>query len=124
MGDLLMQRCMDLRGVDKVEAFDLTTDSMCKAFRPTGQKKNAKWRPNCALTSTADAPFHEALRLFRVPQGHTAVRWRVGSACSSLRRGSRNCALTSTVAMHPFYDARRLFRVPQGHAALLRCTLS
>merc|ERR1712125_197843 len=33
--DLLMQRCMDLHGVDKVEAFDITTDSMCKAFRPT-----------------------------------------------------------------------------------------
>jgi len=51
--DLLMQRCMDLHGVDKVEAFDITTDSMCKAFRPKGEKKNAKWRPNCALTSTA-----------------------------------------------------------------------
>merc|ERR1711874_862166 len=51
--DLFMQRCMDLHGVDKVEAFDITTDSMCKAFRPDGQKKNEKWRPNCALTSTA-----------------------------------------------------------------------
>lgn len=51
--DLFMQRCMDLHGVDKVSVFDLTTDSMCKAFRPKGQKKNAKWRPNCALTSTA-----------------------------------------------------------------------
>merc|ERR1712024_148486 len=37
----------------KVEAFDITTDSMCRAFRPKGEKKNAKWRPNCALTSTA-----------------------------------------------------------------------
>merc|ERR1712061_594369 len=51
--DLFLQRCMDLHGVDKVSVFDLTTDSMCKAFRPKGQKKNAKWRPNCALTSTA-----------------------------------------------------------------------
>jgi len=51
--DLFMQRCMDLHGVDKVAAWDLSTDSMCKAFRPAGQKKNAKWRPNCALTSTA-----------------------------------------------------------------------
>merc|ERR1712187_501774 len=51
--DLFMQRCMDLHGVDKVEAFDITTDSMCKAFRPKGEKTNAKWRPNCALTSTA-----------------------------------------------------------------------
>merc|ERR1712207_137381 len=51
--DLLMQRCMDLHGVDKVEAFDITTDSMCRAFRPKGEKSNAKWRPNCALTSTA-----------------------------------------------------------------------
>jgi len=51
--DLFLQRCMDLHGVDKVSVFDLTTDSMCKAFRPDGQKANAKWRPNCALTSTA-----------------------------------------------------------------------
>merc|ERR1712150_379367 len=51
--DLFLQRCMDLHGVDKVGVWDLTTDSMCKAFRPAGQKKNAKWRPNCALTSTA-----------------------------------------------------------------------
>merc|ERR1719205_484450 len=35
--DLLMQRCMDLHGVDKVEAFDITTDSMCRAFRPKGE---------------------------------------------------------------------------------------
>merc|ERR1711963_1195814 len=51
--DLFMQRCMDLHGVDKVSVWDLTTDSMCKAFRPEGQKKNEKWRPNCALTTTA-----------------------------------------------------------------------
>merc|ERR1712173_277462 len=38
--DLFMQRCMDLHGVDKVGVWDLTTDSMCKAFRPEGQKKN------------------------------------------------------------------------------------
>ena len=50
--DLLMQRCMDLHGVDKVEAFDITTDSMCKAFRPDEQKKNKEWRPHCSLTST------------------------------------------------------------------------
>jgi len=63
--DLLMQRCMDLHGVDKVEAFDLTTDSMCKAFRPKGQKKNAKWRPNCALTSTAGMhPFMKPFDYF------------------------------------------------------------
>merc|ERR1711879_1126543 len=52
-GRSLMQRCMDLHGVDKVGVWDLTTDSMCKAFRPEGQKKNEKWRPNCALTQTA-----------------------------------------------------------------------
>jgi len=63
--DLLMQRCMDLHGVDKVEAFDITTDSMCKAFRPEGQKKNKKWRPNCALTSTAAMhPFMKPFEYF------------------------------------------------------------
>jgi len=51
--DLFMQRCMDLHGVDKVSDWELTTDSMCAAFRPEGQKKNKKWRPDCALTQTA-----------------------------------------------------------------------
>merc|ERR1712050_373403 len=82
--DLLMQRCMDLHGVDKVEAFDITTDSMCKAFRPRGQKRNAKWRPNCNDLNSRNAPFHEALRLFRMPEGHTAVTWPVESAQRNL----------------------------------------
>jgi len=50
--DLFAQRCMDLHGVDKVSAFDLTTDGMCEAFRPEGQKKNKKWTPDCATTTT------------------------------------------------------------------------
>jgi len=51
--DLFAQRCMDLHGVDKVSVFDLTTDGMCEAFRPEGQKKNKKWTPDCATTTTA-----------------------------------------------------------------------
>merc|ERR1711983_441729 len=63
--DLFMQRCMDLHGVDKVSVWDLTTDSMCKAFRPEGQKKNEKWRPNCALTQTAAMhPFMKPYEYF------------------------------------------------------------
>merc|ERR1712227_67721 len=50
--DLFAQRCMDLHGVDKVSAFDITTDASCAAWRPEGQKKNRKWRPDCATTQT------------------------------------------------------------------------
>merc|ERR1712047_24671 len=50
--DLFLQRCMDLHGVDKVSDFTLTTDGMCEAFRPEGEKKNKKWTPDCATTMT------------------------------------------------------------------------
>merc|ERR1712217_1020265 len=51
--DLFTQRCMDLHGVDRVSAWDITTDGMCQAYRPEGEKKNRKWEPDCATTSTA-----------------------------------------------------------------------
>jgi len=63
--DLFAQRCMDLHGVDKVPVFDITTDAACAAWRPAGQKKNLKWRPNCALTTTpAIHPFKTSKEYF------------------------------------------------------------
>merc|ERR1719242_1602162 len=50
--DLFQQRCMDLHGVDKVGAYDLNTDASCAYWRPKGQKKNTKWRPDCSVTKT------------------------------------------------------------------------
>jgi len=50
--DLFQQRCMDLHRVDKVAAYNLNTDAACAAWRPEGQKKNGKWRPDCAVTQT------------------------------------------------------------------------
>merc|ERR1712045_767586 len=63
-----------------VEAFDITTDSMCKAFRPKGQKKNSKWRPNCALTSTAAMhPFMKPFDYFECLKATQEISaWRVG----------------------------------------------
>merc|ERR1712204_126779 len=56
--DMFLQRCMDLHGVDKVSDFALTTDCICEAFRPEGEKKNKKWTPDCAVTQTpAMHPF-------------------------------------------------------------------
>merc|ERR1712203_832758 len=60
--DLFAQRCMDLHGVDKVQAFDINTDASCAAWRPEGQKKNRKWRPDCA---TAQTP---AIHHFKTPE--------------------------------------------------------
>jgi len=50
--DLFAQRCMDLHKVDKVGAYDINTDASCAAWRPEGQKKNRKWRPDCATAQT------------------------------------------------------------------------
>jgi len=60
--DLFAQRCMDLHGVDKVNAFDINTDAACAAWRPEGQKKNMKWRPDCATTQTP------AIHFFKTPK--------------------------------------------------------
>jgi hypothetical protein len=63
--DLFAQRCMDLHGVDKVEAFGITADGGCEAFRPEGQKKNKHWKPDCATTSSpAMHPFKEPSEYF------------------------------------------------------------
>merc|ERR1739842_257657 len=41
--DVFVQRCMDHHYVDKVEAFDVTSDGACESDRPEGEKKNKKW---------------------------------------------------------------------------------
>jgi len=50
--DLFAQRCMDLHKVDKVPAYNINTDASCAAWRPEGEKKNRKWRPDCATAQT------------------------------------------------------------------------
>ena len=63
--DLFAQRCMDLHGVDKVSDYTLTTDGACEAFRPQGEKKNKKWKPDCAVTQTpAMHPFKSTTDYF------------------------------------------------------------
>merc|ERR1712051_1164467 len=51
--DLFAQTCLDMKGVRRVEAFDITTDGACPADSPQDEQKNKKWKPNCAETSTA-----------------------------------------------------------------------
>jgi len=62
--DLFAQRCMDLNGVDKVSAWDITTDGACEAYRPEGMKKNKKWKPDCSVTLTA------AMHPFKKPKDY------------------------------------------------------
>merc|ERR1712061_758704 len=61
--------------------------------------------------NSRDAPFHEALRVLRVPQGHAAVRrWRrVDNACRSFWHRDRLAP--------PADEAFRSDRVARGHAA-------
>jgi len=63
--DLLAQKCMDLHGVSKVWAFELSTDGMCEANRPEGEKKNRKWKPECSTATTpALHPFKDPADYF------------------------------------------------------------
>jgi len=63
--DLFAQVCMDSKGVTKVEAWDLTTDGACEADRPEAQKKNKKYQPTCAGTSTPTIhPFKDPKEYF------------------------------------------------------------
>merc|ERR1712183_818161 len=45
--DLFAEICLEKNGVNKVEAFDVTTDGACEAKRPADQKKNKKWHTDC-----------------------------------------------------------------------------
>lgn len=65
--DVFVQRCLDRHYVDKVEAFDLTTDGACEADRPEGQKKSKKWHAeDCSQVATASVhPFKTPKDYFR-----------------------------------------------------------
>jgi len=55
--DLFAEICMEKNGVDKVEAFDVTTDGACEANRPLDQLKNKKWHSDCKVKTPAMHPF-------------------------------------------------------------------
>jgi hypothetical protein len=63
--DLFAEICMEKNGVDKVEAFDVTTDGACEAKRPTDQKKNKMWHSDCKVKSPAIHPFKKPKDYFK-----------------------------------------------------------
>jgi len=63
--DLFAEICMEKNGVDKVEAFDVTTDGACEAKRPTDQKKNKMWHSDCKVKSPALHPFKKPEDYFK-----------------------------------------------------------
>jgi hypothetical protein len=64
--DLFAQKCMDMKNVAKAEMFELTTDGACESDRPEGQRKNKKWEPTCAGTSTPSIhPFKKPDMYFK-----------------------------------------------------------
>merc|ERR1712150_291702 len=75
--DLFMQRCMDLHKVDGVSAWDITVDGMCQSYRPEAEKKNRKWKPDCALVQAAAMhPFMKPTDYFeclKATQRRTAI---------------------------------------------------
>jgi len=71
--DLFAQTCLDSKGIRRKEAFDITTDGACPADRPEGEKKNKKWKPNCASTSTpAMHPFKKTQEWIECYQATTS----------------------------------------------------
>merc|ERR1712150_206074 len=92
--DLFVQRCMDLHGVDKVAAYDISTDASCQAYRPKDQRKNTKWKPDCATTKTAGIHhFKKPADYFKRPKEKHKVEARLryykDSWNSSLQKARR-----------------------------------
>jgi len=65
--DVFAQRCMDHHYVDKVEAFDMTTDGACASDRPEDERKNKKWHAeDCSQVTSATAhPFKKPTEYFK-----------------------------------------------------------
>ena len=59
--DLFAEMCMSKNGVTRIEVFDISKDGCCEAKRPGNEKKNKKWKPDCASSSTP------ALHSFKKP---------------------------------------------------------
>merc|ERR1712113_273344 len=51
--DLFAQICMQKNGVAMEDAFDISSDGLCKAKKPKDQKKTLWWHADCASTHTA-----------------------------------------------------------------------
>jgi len=63
--DLFAEMCLRKNGVEEIDAFDITKDGCCSAKRPGNEKKNKKWKPDCATTSTpAMHPFKKPAEYF------------------------------------------------------------
>lgn len=64
--DVFVQRCLDEKHVDKLEAFDLTTDGKCPSDRPKDDKDNEDWKPDCSKVDTPVAhPFKKPTDYFK-----------------------------------------------------------
>lgn len=63
--DLFAEICLTKNGVDRVEAFDLTSDGACPANRPKDQRKNKKWVPDCKRLTPAMHPFKKPDAYFK-----------------------------------------------------------
>jgi len=48
--DLFAQQCMDVKGVRRVAAFDLSQDGACESKRDKGEEKNKKFEPHCSYS--------------------------------------------------------------------------
>merc|ERR1712050_443866 len=64
--DLFAEMCMRKNGVTGIEMFDISKDGCCEAKRPGNEKKNKKWKPDCAIS---DVP---ALHSFKKPAEYKA----------------------------------------------------
>merc|ERR1711879_985322 len=74
--DLFMQRCMDLHGVDKVSLGPYHRLNV-QSFQARGPEEEREVETELRIDSdSGHAPVHEAVRILRVLEGHSAMRAR------------------------------------------------
>lgn len=88
--DVFAQRCMDRYHVEKVQAWDVTTDGACKADRPEGQKNNKTWAvADCSTVATpAIQPFKKPQEWFRCLGQITKQKYDLTTHTSTATKGA------------------------------------
>merc|ERR1712083_416527 len=90
--DLFAQQCLDSVGVPRVEQYDISTDGQCEADRPLGEKKNKKYVPDCATTSTPQIHPLKTPDVFGACYDATVAAFGAGGSLAERRAELRECS--------------------------------
>merc|ERR1712051_1053461 len=79
--DLFAQTCLDMKGVRRIEAFDITTDGACPADRPQDEQKNKMEAQLRVDIHSSHASIQEKGRVVPVLGCHSGCLRAVSFAC-------------------------------------------